>query len=187
MPPVVHDKYFYCSVSNYPRMRQRTNPNCDTVDSEFIDEDEQEQVVGKLQEEVSSQIQASNRSAAIIGVLSVALNTVLTIMNPITEITAALFLHLTLSSGCHLFALLNHAKGISKGNRHDLYLLSAATIPCLMLALIDADDPTFELHRAMFVGNMLTTCFAVWLRRDSSATLQHFQELVAAKYKYKSL
>lgn len=154
---------------------------------ELIDEDEQDQIVNTLEEEVTNQINQSNRFASIIGYLAVILNIILAVLNPFAEMNVLLWAHATVSSGFHLYSTLSHAVDTTKDNQHDISLVVLAILSCLLLAILGADHPMFDLHFVLFIGNLLTTSFAVWLRRDSMATLCAIHELEAAKYKYKSL
>ncbi len=165
-------------------LRQRTQGR--DVD-DFLEEDEQDVIVTTLEGEVTKQVQHSNRLATFIGYLFTGLNVVLTIFNPVAKMNASLLIHSTVSSLCHLYAMLHHAKDTSRNLRQDFYMLAMGIIPCFMLTFLDTNDPSFPIHRAIFVGNLLTTFFSVWLRRDSTETLKALQELHAAKYKYKAL
>jgi hypothetical protein len=153
----------------------------------YLDEDEQEEIVKTLADVATHQIERSNKSATAIGSLAAALNVVMTILNPFTKMTSLLWIHSTFSSGFHLYAMLNHAKDITKENRHDVFMLASGFLSCFLLAFMEKDDLTFDLHSAIFTGNLLTASFAVWLRRDSCETLRAIQVLDEAKYKYKSL
>lgn len=154
---------------------------------EPLDEDEQDQIFNNLEEEVTNQIKQSNRFATIIGYLAVFLNFVLAVLNPFAEMSVQLWTHATVSSGFHLYCTLRHAIDTTKDNQQDITLIILAIFSCLLLTILGADHPTFDLHFLFFIGNLLTTSFAVWLRRDSMAILHAIQELEAAKYKYKSL
>jgi hypothetical protein len=156
-------------------------------DSSYLDEDEQEEIVKSLADEATYQIERSNKSAAAIGCLVAALTVVMIILNPFVKMTSMLWIHSIISSGLHLYATMNHAKDMTKENRHDVFMVASGFLSSFPLAVTEKDALMFDLHLAIFIGNVLTASVAVWLRRDSFETLRAIQVLDQARYKYKSL